>query len=232
MTLYHLQKELTQPQKASVDIYKASQKAYNNALQHKEFQILADLWKKCMNSYLTVRKFQGNPNTCKLLNGWHLLKEKKNIMLSTAEWRKNNPPPPAPVASSRNSNVKNQPQAQREGTSPKALQPGLQDSKDSSGCHGKCISDGQNNDGITEKGGSQIKISEMILDIFDSIPELYEAINVVKTHVSDKNSSIWNNLKTNNLSLSQMNKTLMCFEKALRTIKTSTNENSFRNKIY
>ncbi|MBW0513273.1 hypothetical protein O181_052988 [Austropuccinia psidii MF-1] len=40
---------------------------------------------------------------------------------------------------------------QMEGTSPKALQPGKQDSKDSAGFHGKCISDGQNNDGITEK---------------------------------------------------------------------------------
>ncbi|MBW0515512.1 hypothetical protein O181_055227 [Austropuccinia psidii MF-1] len=110
-------------------------------------------------------------------------------------------------------------------------QPGLQNTKDSAGCHGKCISDGQSNDGITEKGGSQMKISEMISDIFDSIPELYEAINDVKTHVSDKGSSICNNLKTNNLSLSQKNETLLCFEKVLRTIKTSNNENSFGNKI-
>ncbi|MBW0561811.1 hypothetical protein O181_101526, partial [Austropuccinia psidii MF-1] len=43
-------KELKMPQEASVDIYKASQKAYRNALQHKEYQILADLWKSCMNS--------------------------------------------------------------------------------------------------------------------------------------------------------------------------------------
>ncbi|MBW0579393.1 hypothetical protein O181_119108 [Austropuccinia psidii MF-1] len=56
------------PQEASVDIYKASQKAYNNALQHKEYQILADLSKNCMNLYLTVGKFLGHPNTCKLLN--------------------------------------------------------------------------------------------------------------------------------------------------------------------
>ncbi|MBW0513002.1 hypothetical protein O181_052717 [Austropuccinia psidii MF-1] len=54
----------------------------------------------------------GHPNTCKLLNGWHPLMEKKNMMLLTAEWRKNNPPPckkvtkTAPVASSSNSNVK------------------------------------------------------------------------------------------------------------------------------
>ncbi|MBW0494804.1 hypothetical protein O181_034519, partial [Austropuccinia psidii MF-1] len=38
-------KELKPPQEASVGIYKAIQKAYNNALQHKEYQILADLLK-------------------------------------------------------------------------------------------------------------------------------------------------------------------------------------------
>ncbi|MBW0537662.1 hypothetical protein O181_077377 [Austropuccinia psidii MF-1] len=111
-------KELTPPQEASVDIYKAGQKDYNNALQRKEYQILADLWKNCMNSYLTVRKFLGHPNTCKLLNGWHPLKEKKNMIPLTAEWSKNNPPPPkkvpktALVASSSNYNVKKQPQVQ------------------------------------------------------------------------------------------------------------------------
>ncbi|MBW0523592.1 hypothetical protein O181_063307 [Austropuccinia psidii MF-1] len=74
-----------------------------------------------MNAYLTVRKFLGHPSTCKLLNGWHPLMEKKKIMLLTEEWRKNNPPPPkqvpktAPIASSRNSNVKKQPQAQNKG---------------------------------------------------------------------------------------------------------------------
>ncbi|MBW0565144.1 hypothetical protein O181_104859 [Austropuccinia psidii MF-1] len=60
-------------------------------------------------------------NTCKLLNGLHLLMEKKNMMLLTAEWRRKHPPPPkqvpkaAPVASSSNSNVKKQPQAQNKG---------------------------------------------------------------------------------------------------------------------
>ncbi|MBW0496071.1 hypothetical protein O181_035786 [Austropuccinia psidii MF-1] len=34
-------------------------------------------------------------------------------------------------------------QGKRQGTSHKALQPGLQNSKDSAGCYGKCISDGQ-----------------------------------------------------------------------------------------
>ncbi|MBW0591955.1 hypothetical protein O181_131670 [Austropuccinia psidii MF-1] len=119
--LFYLQKELTPPQEASVDIYKASQKAYKNAVQHKEYQILADLWKNCMNSYLTVRQFLGHPNTCKLLNGWNPLMEKKNMMLLTAQWRKNKPPEPtklpktAPVASRSNSNVKKQPQAQNKG---------------------------------------------------------------------------------------------------------------------
>ncbi|MBW0552280.1 hypothetical protein O181_091995 [Austropuccinia psidii MF-1] len=118
---FYLHKELTLPQEASVDIYNASHKAYNNALQYKEYQILADLLKNCMNSYLTVRKFLGHPNTCKLLNGWHPVMEKKNMMLLTLEWRKNNPPPPkqvpktAPVASSSNANMKKQPQAPNKG---------------------------------------------------------------------------------------------------------------------
>ncbi|MBW0585676.1 hypothetical protein O181_125391 [Austropuccinia psidii MF-1] len=119
--LFDLQTELTTPQEPSVDLFKTSHKDYNNALKHKKYQILSYLRKNCMNSYLTVRKFLGHPNTCKLLNGWHPLKEKKKIILLTAEWRKNNPPPPKevpktdPVANRRNSNVKNQPQAQKKG---------------------------------------------------------------------------------------------------------------------
>ncbi|MBW0554089.1 hypothetical protein O181_093804 [Austropuccinia psidii MF-1] len=99
------------------------------------------------------------------------------------------------------------------------------------GCHGKCVSDGQKNYGIKKERGGQIKISEMISDIFDFIPELYEAISDVKSHCSDKNTSICDNLKTHDLSLSQINETLKCFEKVLRTIKTSNDNNSFGNKI-
>ncbi|MBW0593633.1 hypothetical protein O181_133348 [Austropuccinia psidii MF-1] len=68
-----------------------------------------------MKSYLTERKFLGYPNTCKLLNGWHPL------MVLTEQWRKNNQPQPkkalrpAPVASSRNSNVRKRTQAQNKG---------------------------------------------------------------------------------------------------------------------
>ncbi|MBW0533362.1 hypothetical protein O181_073077 [Austropuccinia psidii MF-1] len=49
-----LQTELTPPQAASVDIYKAKQKACNNSLQYKGYQILVDLWQNFMKSYLTV----------------------------------------------------------------------------------------------------------------------------------------------------------------------------------
>ncbi|MBW0590589.1 hypothetical protein O181_130304 [Austropuccinia psidii MF-1] len=66
---------------------KASQKAYNKAKKNKQYQILEALWKNCINSYLTVRKFLGHPSTCKLLNGWQPLMKKKNMMLLT-EWRK------------------------------------------------------------------------------------------------------------------------------------------------
>ncbi|MBW0504062.1 hypothetical protein O181_043777 [Austropuccinia psidii MF-1] len=59
---------------------------------------------------------------------------------------------------------------QRQSTSYKTLQPGLHNPKDSAGCHGKCLSDGQNNDGIEEKGGIQTKISETISNIIDGIP--------------------------------------------------------------
>ncbi|MBW0576746.1 hypothetical protein O181_116461 [Austropuccinia psidii MF-1] len=117
----YLHKELKPPQEASEDIYKASHKAYNNSLQYKEYQNLANLWKNCMNSYLTVRKFLGHPHNCKLLNGLHPLMENKNMMLLTLEWRKNNPPSPkqvpktAPVASSSNYNLKKQPQAPNKG---------------------------------------------------------------------------------------------------------------------
>ncbi|MBW0510497.1 hypothetical protein O181_050212 [Austropuccinia psidii MF-1] len=74
-----------------------------------------------MNSYLTVRNFLGHTNTFKLLNEWHPLMEKKNMMLLTAKWRKSNPTPPkqvpktAPVASRRNSDMKQQPNAQNKG---------------------------------------------------------------------------------------------------------------------
>ncbi|MBW0564926.1 hypothetical protein O181_104641 [Austropuccinia psidii MF-1] len=104
--LFYIQTVLKPPQEDSVDIYKAIQKAYNNALQHKEYQILVDLWKNFMNSYLTVRKFAGNCKACKLLNGWHPLREKKNMMLLTEELRKKQP-------STTQASAKNSPSSQK-----------------------------------------------------------------------------------------------------------------------
>ncbi|MBW0469786.1 hypothetical protein O181_009501 [Austropuccinia psidii MF-1] len=99
--------------------------------------------------------------------------EKKNMMLLTEECREKNPPAPnqvpktAPIARSRNSNVKktstSSEQGKTQNTSHKTLQPVTEYPKDSAGCHGKCFSDGHNNDGIAEKGGSQMRISEIIL---------------------------------------------------------------------
>ncbi|MBW0511707.1 hypothetical protein O181_051422 [Austropuccinia psidii MF-1] len=152
--LFYLQTELKLPQNASVDIYKAIQKAYNNSLKHKEYQILADLWKNCMNSYLNVRKFLGHPNTSKLLNEWHPFMEKKDVMILTEEWRKNNPPPPkqvpktAPIARSSNSNMKS---SHKLKTRAKARHQPQNPAAKATGCHGKCIPNVQKNDGITEK---------------------------------------------------------------------------------
>ncbi|MBW0588648.1 hypothetical protein O181_128363 [Austropuccinia psidii MF-1] len=86
-------------------------------------------------------------------------------------------------------------QGERQSTSHKPLQPGLQNPEYSPGCCGKCYSDGQDNDGTAEKGASQMKITEMISDILDSIPNLYIAINDMKIHISDKNSSICTNVR-------------------------------------
>ncbi|MBW0487115.1 hypothetical protein O181_026830 [Austropuccinia psidii MF-1] len=80
----------------------------------------------------------------------------------------------------------NSEQGQSQCTSYKNLQPVLQNPKDSAGCHAKCSSDGHNNDGITEKGGSQTKISEIISDLLDGVTNFYIPINDVKSHISKK----------------------------------------------
>ncbi|MBW0545818.1 hypothetical protein O181_085533 [Austropuccinia psidii MF-1] len=49
-------------------------------------------------------------------------------------------------------------QGQRQGTSHKAIQPGLKNPKDSTRCHGNFVSNSQNHDGTTEQGRSHIKI--------------------------------------------------------------------------
>ncbi|MBW0586175.1 hypothetical protein O181_125890 [Austropuccinia psidii MF-1] len=65
-------------------------------------------------------------------------------------------------------------QGQREGTTLKALQPGLQDAMENVLQMARTMME------LQKKEGSQLKIPKMISDIFDSIPELYEAINDLK----------------------------------------------------
>ncbi|MBW0545002.1 hypothetical protein O181_084717 [Austropuccinia psidii MF-1] len=167
--------------------------------------------------------------------------EKNNMMLLKEEWRQNKPPPPkqvprtAPVARRSNSNVKKQPQAQNKGKGKEpATKPyihGYKIPKIQQDAMENVFQMARTMMELQKKRGSQIKLSEMISDILDGIPNLYIAINNMKSHISDKHSSICNNLQTNNLSLSQINETLMCFEKTFKTIKTSNNENSFGNKL-
>ncbi|MBW0581273.1 hypothetical protein O181_120988 [Austropuccinia psidii MF-1] len=88
-------------------------------------------------------------------------------------------------------------QGKGQSTSHKPILARLHNPKNSTGCHGKCVSDGQKHDGNEEKGGSQMKVSEMISEILDGIPAFDIAINDLKSHISDKNSAICNDLKTN-----------------------------------
>ncbi|MBW0514835.1 hypothetical protein O181_054550 [Austropuccinia psidii MF-1] len=120
IVLFYIQEELTPPQEASVDICNASQKACTNALQHKEYQILAYLWKNCMNFYLT-EKITG-PSQHLEVTQWMASidgKEKHDAFSSIMEEK--NPTPPkqvpktVPVAIRSNSNMKKQPQAQNKG---------------------------------------------------------------------------------------------------------------------
>ncbi|MBW0493065.1 hypothetical protein O181_032780 [Austropuccinia psidii MF-1] len=64
--LFYLQTELTLPQEASVDIYKASHKAYKNALQNKVYQILADLWKNLSQYLPDCKKIPGQSQNFKV----------------------------------------------------------------------------------------------------------------------------------------------------------------------
>ncbi|MBW0490656.1 hypothetical protein O181_030371 [Austropuccinia psidii MF-1] len=175
-----------------------------------------------MNSCLTVRNVSG-PSQCLKVTQWIKFidgKEKRDALNSPME--ENNPPPPKSSKNSPNSQqqqfqcgkaVTDSEKGQRQATSHKTIQPGIQNPKDLAGCHQKCVSDVQNHYGITEKGGVQIKISKITSEILDGIPNLYIDLNDVNSHISDEHSSICNNFKTKNPSLSQRNETLMCFEK-------------------
>ncbi|MBW0554463.1 hypothetical protein O181_094178, partial [Austropuccinia psidii MF-1] len=137
-------KELTPPQEASLDIYKASQKAYNNALQHKEYQILSDMWKNCKNS--DCEKVPGPSQHFQVTQSMASIdgKEEHDAFNRRMEEKQ----PSTTQASSKNSPSSQKKrfqhekaatrakQGQRQGTSHNTLQPRLQKPKDSAGCHG------------------------------------------------------------------------------------------------
>ncbi|MBW0577593.1 hypothetical protein O181_117308 [Austropuccinia psidii MF-1] len=135
MTLFYLQKELTWTQGASVDIYKANQKAYNNALQHKEYQILADLWKNCMNSYLTVTKIPGTSQHLEVTQWMASIGGKEEYDAFNSRMEEKQPSTTKKSAKTSHSGQQQKfqhekpatssKQGKREGTSPKALQPAL-----------------------------------------------------------------------------------------------------------
>ncbi|MBW0579717.1 hypothetical protein O181_119432 [Austropuccinia psidii MF-1] len=183
---------------------KFSRKTYNNALQHKEYQILADLWKKLHEFLPDCGKIPGPSQHLQVTQWMASIDGKEEHDALNSRMEEKNPPPPkqvpktAPIASSSNPNVKKQLKAQNKGRGKvPATKPYTQDYRIP-----KIQQDAMENVFQMartmielKKGGSQIKISEMISDIFDSIPELYEAITDLKTDVSDKHSSICNNLK-------------------------------------
>ncbi|MBW0510593.1 hypothetical protein O181_050308 [Austropuccinia psidii MF-1] len=108
-------------------------------------------------------KFLGHPNSCKLLNGWNSLMEKKNMILLTEEWRRKNPQPPkkvkkpTPVAIKRNSNVKKRPKVQKKGKG-KAEAKAIYSQKFNK-IPWRIFLDGQSYDGTSEERGRKIIMS-------------------------------------------------------------------------
>ncbi|MBW0569592.1 hypothetical protein O181_109307 [Austropuccinia psidii MF-1] len=96
-------------------------KTYNNALQHKEYQILADLWKKMHEFLPYCGKIRGPSQHLQVTQWIASIDGKEEHDAFNSRMEENNPPPPkqvpktAPIARSRNSSVKKQPKAQKEG---------------------------------------------------------------------------------------------------------------------
>ncbi|MBW0470722.1 hypothetical protein O181_010437 [Austropuccinia psidii MF-1] len=132
----------------------------------------------------------------------------------------NNPTPPkrvpktAPIARSSNFNMKMQPQAENKakGKAPatNTYSQGYRFLKIQKDAMKNVFQMAGTMMELQKKQGSQIEISEIISETMDGSKSLYIAINDMQSNISDKNSSICNNIKTNNLSLSQINETIMC----------------------
>ncbi|MBW0594185.1 hypothetical protein O181_133900 [Austropuccinia psidii MF-1] len=121
MTLFYLPKDLKTPQEASVDIYIASQKAYNNALQHKRVSDPCRSVEKLHEIIPDCKKIPGSSQYLQVTQWMASTDGKEEYDAFNSRMDENIPSPPkrvprpAPVASRSNSNVKKQPQAQNKG---------------------------------------------------------------------------------------------------------------------
>ncbi|MBW0569407.1 hypothetical protein O181_109122 [Austropuccinia psidii MF-1] len=113
MKLFYIPQELELTQEASVGIEKASQKAYNNQLQRKSYQILEDSWKNCIKFYLT-EKTSGESQHWKVTQWMESIngKEKDDSFNNRMEEKQPSTTQkigkPAPIARKHNFNVKKQ----------------------------------------------------------------------------------------------------------------------------
>ncbi|MBW0493026.1 hypothetical protein O181_032741 [Austropuccinia psidii MF-1] len=125
--VFYLQTELPLPQEASADIQKSSQKAYNNALQHKEYKMFSDLWEKLHEFLPDCEEIHGPSQNLQVTQWIESIDVKEEHDSINSRIEENNPPPPkqvlktGPVTSSSNPNVKKKPQGQRQGTSHKSF---------------------------------------------------------------------------------------------------------------
>ncbi|MBW0492738.1 hypothetical protein O181_032453 [Austropuccinia psidii MF-1] len=155
------------------------------------------------------------------------------MMILSSDWRKNNPSPPKKVLNPSQISRSSQKLRTREKEKhqPKDYTARDKESHRFNRMPWKMCFRWPDHDGIKEKGGKKVKISEMISEILDGIINFYIAINDVKSHISDKNSSSCNNIETSNLGLGQRAETIMRFGNVSREIETSNNDSKFGNKL-
>ncbi|MBW0588835.1 hypothetical protein O181_128550 [Austropuccinia psidii MF-1] len=143
-----------QPQEASVDIYKsqpeglqqctAAQRVLDPCRSVEKLHELIPYCKKIPGSsqHLQVTEWMASIDGKEEYDSFNTRMEEKQP--STTKTSAKTCPSGQKHQFQREKAATSSKQGQREGTSPKALQPEIQDSKYSAGCHGKCNSDGQN----------------------------------------------------------------------------------------
>ncbi|MBW0508221.1 hypothetical protein O181_047936 [Austropuccinia psidii MF-1] len=161
-------KELTLPQETSGDIYKIHAEGIQQCISAQRvpdpcgsLAKLSALLPDCERNSgpsqnLQVTKWMASIDGKEIYDAFNSrMKEKQP---STTQASAKNSPSSQQKQFQCEKAAKSSEQGKRQSTSYKALQSVLKNPKPSAGCNGKCISDGQNNDGITEKGGCQSKI--------------------------------------------------------------------------